>query len=57
MDASESVVKTLRAQKFEVRCVCMNLADVGSIEAGLESCIKEFSRLDVLACGGGVLSA
>ena len=57
MDASESLVKTLRAQNFEARYICMNLADVASIEAGLESCVKEFSRLDVLVCSGGVISA
>jgi 3-oxoacyl-[acyl-carrier protein] reductase len=54
--ASEEQVEQLRHRGFDAICVYLNLADLDTIQAALNKCVEEFSRIDILICSAAVIA-
>jgi len=54
--AAEAVVKDRNAQGYSAASAWVDVADSDSIDAGMDHCVKVFSRIDVLVCSAGLAS-
>lgn len=54
LTAAQAVVKDLIDKNYPTMCAHIDVADVDSIQAALDACVEEFSRVDVLVCSAAL---